>query len=308
MPVPDSKIRQGLWRLADPKISITSAASMAIGAASAARDGHFSLFWVLVLGLAMFCMEVAKNAWGDVFDYDSGTDLAVAEEDRTDFSGGKRVMVDGLLTRGQTWAVAGLFGLGGLALGALIVFQREASVFWLGVVALVLGWSYHGPPLQLAYRGLGELAVVLIYGPAIALATYVMLVGQYSATVAWAALPLGLSIAAFLWVNEFPDHDADRGAGKRNLVVRLGKHRASRLLPVIYLATFGLLALQLLTGMLPAWAALGFAAVLPAAAAMYWCWSDPETFHRHKPVQPMALLTFVLLSAGTTAGILIGAP
>ena len=69
----DAKLREGFWRLADPKISITSAASMAVGAAPAAGDAGFSWLWLLVLGLALFCMEVAKNAWGDVYDYDSGT-------------------------------------------------------------------------------------------------------------------------------------------------------------------------------------------------------------------------------------------
>ncbi len=173
-------LKAGFWRLADPKISITSVASMAIGASMAAGHPDFSWPWLLVLGLAMFCMEVAKNAWGDVFDYDSGTDLAVAPEDRTDFSGGKRVMVDGLLSRQQTWAVAAIFSLGGLILGALMVFLREPSLFWLGSLALFLGWSYHGPPLQFAYRGLGELDVVIIYGPMIALATYALMSGQYS--------------------------------------------------------------------------------------------------------------------------------
>ncbi len=304
----NDSFRRGLWRLADPKISITSAASMAIGAAMAARDGSFSLAWLLVLGVAMFCMEVAKNAWGDVIDYDSGTDLAVAPEDRTNFSGGKRVMVDELLSRGQTWGVAAVFGLAGLALGALIVFLREPGVFWLGTAALLLGWSYHGPPLKLAYRGLGELDVLAIYGPGIALCTYVMMIGHYSADVVFAGLPLGLLIAAFLWVNEFPDYYADLGAGKLHLVARLGKRRASRVLPLIYLLAFAVLGLQIRQGLLPPAAALGFVALAPAAGAVYWCWREPDTFHRQRPVQPLALLAFVLLSAGTTAGILLGPP
>ncbi len=303
----DAKLRTGFWRLADPKISITSAASMAIGAALAAGDARFSWPWLLVLGLAMFCMEVAKNAWGDVYDYDSGTDLAVKPEDRTDFSGGKRVLVDAILTRRQTWAIAFGFGFAGLALGALMVFGREPSVFWLGALGLVLGWSYHGPPLQLAYRGFGELDVVICYGPVIALSTYVLMTGHCAAAPVWLSVPLGLLIAAFLWVNEFPDYHADLGAGKNNLVARLGKRRAARMLPVIYLAGFGLLAaLPFLTGM-PTAIWLGFLALPAAGLAVYWTLRDPEYFHRHKPVQPMALLAFVLYSAGVTAGVLIGA-
>jgi 1,4-dihydroxy-2-naphthoate octaprenyltransferase len=305
-PMTHHNFRTGLWRLADPKISITSAASMAIGAALAADHAAFSWAWLLVLGLAMFCMEVAKNAWGDVYDYDSGTDLAVLPEDRTDFSGGKRVMVDEILSRRQTWAIALGFGALGLVLGAVVVILREPSVFWLGTLGLALGWSYHGPPLRLAYRGLGELDVVVVYGPIIALSTYVVMTGQYAALPIWLAIPLGLFIAAFLWVNEFPDYHADLGAGKYNLVARCGKHRAAQLLPLIYLAGFAVLAaLPRMTG-LPGTVAFGFLALPPAVMAVYWTLQDPHTFHRHRPVQPAALLAFVLYSTGAATGVLTG--
>lgn len=304
--MPDNKLQTGFWRLADPKISITSVASMSVGASLAATHPNFSWAWLIMLGAAMFCMEVAKNAWGDIYDYDSGTDLAVKPEDRTDFSGGKRVLVDEILTRRQTWAIALLFGALGLALGAAIVFLREPSVFWLGTLGLVLGWSYHGPPLQLAYRGLGELDVVLCYGPIIALSTYLIQTGHYAAEPVWLSLPLGILIAAFLWVNEFPDYEADLGAGKNNLVARLGKRTAARMLPLIYCAAFLLLAvLPGLTGM-PAAIALGFIAAVPAAAVTYWTLQDPEFFHRRKPVQPAALLSFVLYSVGVSAGVIVG--
>lgn len=279
---------------------------MAIGASLAAGHGGFSWSWLLVLGLAMFCMEVAKNAWGDVYDFDSGTDLAVKPEDRTEFSGGKRVLVDGILTRRQTWGIAFGAGGAGLVLGALVVFGREPAVFWLGALGLALGWSYHGPPLQLAYRGLGELDVVICYGPIIALSTYVVMTGEYAAGPVWLSLPLGALIAAFLWVNEFPDYHADLGAGKNNLVARLGKPRAALVLPIIYLAGFALLAaLPVATGM-PEWILLGFLALPPAIMAVYWTLRDPQQFHRHKPVQPAALLAFVLYSVGVSCGVLIG--
>ena len=302
----NNKFYEGLYRLADPKISITSLASMTIGGSLAARDGAVSWTWYGVLLIALFCMEVAKNAWGDVIDYDSGTDLAVAPEDRTGFSGGKRVLVDELLTRAQTWGIAIAFSGMGILLGAVIVFVREPAVFLIGVVGLILGWSYHGPPFKLAYHGLGELDVVICYGPLIAVSTYMTQAQDFNPEVVWLAIPLGIFIAAFLWVNEFPDHDADLGASKRNLVVKLGKHRASRLLPVIYLAGFGILAMvPPLTG-LPTLSWLGMIALLPAAYAIWWTWRLPMDFYRTRAVQPAALFTFVLYAAGTGLGVVMG--
>lgn len=302
----NNNLHTGFWRLADPKISITSVTSMAIGAGAAFDHPGFSWTWLLVLGLGMFCMEVAKNAWGDVFDYDSGTDLAVLPEDRTNFSGGKRVLVDKILTRRQTWTIALGFALAGLVLGVLMVFVREPAVFWPGLVGLLLGWSYHGPPLQLAYRGLGELDVVLCYGPIIALSTYILMTGHFAAEVIWLSLPLGILTAAFLWVNEFPDYQADLGAGKNNLVAQLGKQRAAQLLPVIYLLAFALLlALPSLVGA-PLSIYAGLLAVPPALLACVWVWRDPEAFHRQKPAQPAALFAFVLYAAGVTGGLVLG--
>jgi 1,4-dihydroxy-2-naphthoate octaprenyltransferase len=278
---------------------------MVVGGSVAAVDGPLSWAWLAVTGLALFAVEVAKNAWGDVFDYDSGTDLAVAPEDRTDFSGGKRVLVDGLLTRRQTWAMAIGFGGAGVALGAAIVFLHEPAAFWVGAVGFALGWSYHGPPLKLAYRGLGELDVVLCYGPLISLGTYVIQTGAWSWTVFWLSLPLGIFIAAFLWVNQFPDYAADKSADKNNLVVRFGRHAASRTLPLIYVAGFALLAVLPLAGF-PVYVLLGLAGLPTAAYACAKVWAEPDTFYRRYPAQPAALLSFVLYSLGAGAGMLMG--
>jgi len=303
-----SSFWSGLWRLADPKISITSIAAMLVGASVAWREDSLSWYWLLLTGLAFFAMEVAKNAWGDIYDFDSGTDLAVKPEDRTDFSGGKRVLVDELLTRQQTWGIAFAFGLLGVLLGVLIVVFKAPAAIWIGLVGLVLGWSYHGPPLQMAYRGLGELDVVLCYGPLLCLATYVIQTNSYSMEVLLMSLPLGVLIAAFLWVNEFPDFHADAAHGKHNLVVRLGKTQASRLLPLFYLAA------AILCLVMPWLTAVGFETylslvfVIPGLLASYWVWQQPLDFYRHKPAQPMALLSFVLYALGIAVAALFHGP
>ena len=296
---------QGFWRLADPKISVTSLACMAVGGSAAAVDGPIHWSWLLVTGAALFCMEVAKNAWGDVIDFDSGTDLAVEAADRTPFSGGKRVLVDGLLTRGQTWAMALGFGGVGCALGAWIVFAQAPEALWIGLVGLALGWSYHGPPLRLAYRGLGELDVVLCYGPLISLATYVIQRRAWSWDVVWLSVPLGLFTAAFLLVNEFPDYRADVGAQKRNLVVQLGRERASRLVVLVYaLALAAVLALPALG--LPATTLLGLLVLPLAIAVCRIVRRDPEAFYRSAPAQPLALLAFVGYALAVAIGVVVG--
>src|SRR6185369_742399 len=175
---------------------------------------------------------------GDITDFDSGADLNVAPEDRSPFSGGRRVLVDGLLTRGQTLAVAvAAYGLA-IASGLAIMFLREPRVLWLGLAGVGLAWAYTTPPLKLAYRGLGELAVAVAYGPLICCGTYLVQRRALPLEILWLSVPVGLLIAAFLWINQFPDYRADLKADKRNWVVRLGRGPASKVFATLIASAF----------------------------------------------------------------------
>ena len=295
----------GFWRLADPKITLASVASMLVGVAAAAHDGPLAPGWLVLTVLGIFCVEVAKNASGEVVDYDSGTDLAIRPDERSPFSGGKRVMVDGLLTRGETVGIAAAGYAAAVAIGLAITFLRDASVFWLALAGVLLALFYHAGPIRLAYRGLGELAVALAYGPLIASGTYLVQRGEVTALPVLASLPLGLLVAAFLWINEFPDCRADRDAGKLTLVVRLGRERAALAFAAIFGVAFALLAVLPAFGV-PAAAWLGFVALPTAVMAWRGLRQDPASIARIVPAQGLTLMTFVLYAAGAAGGLLFG--
>lgn len=295
---------EGIWRLADPKITLASVASMILGTSAAAHDGALTLGWLALTVVGVFCIEVAKNASGEVVDFDSGTDLAVADRDRSPFSGGKRVLVDRLLTRGQVKTVAGAAYAGAIAVGLAIVAWREPRVLWLGLLGVAGAFFYHAPPLKLSYRGLGELAVGVCYGPLIASGTYLVQRGSLSSKVIWLSVPLGALIASFLWINEFPDYEADRGAGKRTLVVRLGRRAASRMFAVIVALAYLAVAALPLAG-LPSTILLGLAGLPFGVAAALRLAQDPQATPRIVPAQAWTLLSFLLMAAGAGLGLLI---
>jgi 1,4-dihydroxy-2-naphthoate polyprenyltransferase len=303
-PVPVGTFGAGLWRLADPKISLASMASIALGTAAAAHDGTLAWGWLVRTMGGIFFIEVAKNASGELFDFDSGTDLAVAPEDRSPFSGGKRVLVDALLTRRQTILIAAVAYALGAAAGLVIAVAREPRVLWIGVVGMALAYFYHSPPFRLSYRGLGEPAVALCYGPLVCAGTYLVQRGRISPDVVLLSLPLGVLIAAFLWINEFPDYEADRVAGKRTLVVRLGRPRAARAFAAIVATAIGVLALLPLIG-LPPGVLLGLVAMPFGIAAALRLLREPEVTARIVPAQAWTLLCFVLAAVGSGLGLLL---
>lgn len=296
----------GIWRLADPKISLASAASMTLGAAAAAAAGPIAWGWLALTVLGIFFVEVAKNASGEVVDFDSGTDQAIQPGERSPFSGGKRVLVDGLLTRSQTIAVATACYLAALVVGLVIVFYREPHVLEYALVGVALAYFYHAGPLRLSYRGLGEAAVALAYGPLICVGTYLVQRGTIAPAPLLLSIPLGLLIAAFLWANEFPDARADQQAGKRTLVVRLGRPEASRALVFILVTAFTLLAALPLIGV-PIGAWLGLLAIGPAVQAARNLLAGPEDMQRIVPAQAQLLLAFVLYAVAVAVGLLIDA-
>lgn len=283
----------GLWRLADPKVSLASFASLFLGASAATIAGPLAWDWLALTVAAIFAVEVAKNASGEVFDFDSGVDQAVAAQDRSPFSGGKRVLVDGLLTRAQTWGIA----LAGYALaigaGLWLVYVCGRNVLAPGVIGLTLAYFYHAPPLRLSYRGFGELAVAFAYGPLIANGTFVVLTGGRNPLLLLLSLALGLLIAAFLVANEFPDYRADAAGGKRNLVVRLGRPRAAWLFAGLVLAA---LLIHVTAAWLSGgyWLLLALPAWIPAGRAARCLIREPEHVPDIVPAQAATLLAFVL--------------
>jgi len=296
----------GVARLADPKITLASASSLLLGSAAAARHGNLDWGWLAVTVAGIFFVEVAKNASGEIVDFRSGADLAVAPEDRSPFSGGKRVIVDGVMSVRGTAVVAAVCYAAAAVAGLLVVTGRDRRVLALGVAGLALAFFYHAPPFRLAYRGLGELAVAFAYGPLVACGTYLVQRGALAdpALVVLSA-GLGALVSAFLLANEFPDARADEASGKRTLVVRLGRARAARVFGVVQALGFGAVACAPVWGA-PRLAWLGLAGLPFGFAAWRRLTAEGERTHRVVAAQAWALAGFVLMALGSAVGLALG--
>lgn len=232
----------GFWQLADPKIWIASTVSMIVAAALAYNlKGAFNLYWFVWTVVGIYLIEIGKNAINEVVDYDSGVDTFVTKEERTAFSGGKKTIVDGKLTVLEAKVIAILTMAAAALIGIYISVYREPKVFIIGVIGFTLSIIYSLPPFKLAYRGLGELTVGLTFGPLIILGTYLVQTHTISPEIILVSLPIALLITNVLWINQYPDYNADKKGAKMNWVVRLGRKKAV----VIYILLFVLSYLSL---------------------------------------------------------------
>jgi 1,4-dihydroxy-2-naphthoate octaprenyltransferase len=207
------------------------------------------------------------------------------------------------MNRQQTIVTAAVFYILGITAGLAIVFYHEPKIFIVGLIGVTFAYFYNAPPLKLSYRGFGELAVAITYGPLICCGTYLVLCHKLPAAVVALSVPLGILIAAFLVINEFPDRKADLGARKMNLVVQLGEKRAGQLYMVMIVTAFvGILFLPQ-TG-LPNTVWLGFIGLPFGAASARRVVATKETVSLI-PAQHWMLMSFVLTAVGLGIGLLV---
>ncbi|TLZ58168.1 MAG: 1,4-dihydroxy-2-naphthoate octaprenyltransferase [Methanobacteriota archaeon] len=222
----------------------------------------FNLPFFLLCFLGAVFIHLGANMANDAWDFRSGNDANVHH--LNPFAGGSRVLIRGVLNPRTHLAVALTFlGLGSL-IGILLVTQVGWPLLWIGIFGVAVAYSYVGPPLRLAHRGLGEIAVALEFGPVTVLGTYYVLARTFDPAAIVLSISLGLLVAGILWINEVPDIPADSAVGKRTLVVRLGVPRATTVFGGIIGAAYLVLVLGVVLAGLTPWTLLALFA-LPLA-------------------------------------------
>jgi 1,4-dihydroxy-2-naphthoate octaprenyltransferase len=249
-----------------PFLSAT-AVPVLLGIAVAASHGAFTWWTALLTLIGGSFAHLAINVTNDVFDTLSGADEANTTP--TMFSGGSRVAVYDLVTiRGLAAIAIGLFGAAA-AIGLLLVAVTQSmTLLWIGVAGIVVGVAYTAPPLKLVYRGLGEIAVALGFGPIMLLGAYVVQTGELAWEPFVLSLVPGILIALILYVNEIPDRRSDAEAGKRTLPVRLSPATVRSGYLVAAFAAFAIVLGGVVGGLFP-WPAIVALAAVPIALRVH---------------------------------------
>jgi len=213
-------------------------------------------FWLtLFAGIAM---HIAANTFNDYFDWKAGTDK-VNNSYFLPYSGGSRSIELGLISEKALFRVALISLLISASLGVILAIISGPLVLLFGLVGAFSSYFYTAPPLRLAARrGLGELVVGLNFGPLATAGTVYALTGQVTLVDFLIGVPIGLLTTAILWINQFPDEQADRQTGKINLVVVLGARQARWGYLLLLVGAFGLLLYWLITGLFPIGMLLAF--------------------------------------------------
>lgn len=241
-----------------PHFLLLSVVLVFLGTAIGWYDGAFHLGYALLAFVGLLLCHISVNVLNDYFDYRSGIDLKTR---RTPFSGGSGILPASLLPPQQVlWfglislllaVPIGLFfviKVGGLLLPLLLL--GALCVLLYTPVLTRLGWPEWAPG-----AGLGSLPV---------LGAYFVQTGAYTLPALIAAIPSGILVHNLLFLNEFPDAEADAQAHRKTLPIIIGKARSSIIYSILTVLVYLWIIGGVSAGLMPAFSLLGLL-TLPVA-------------------------------------------
>jgi 1,4-dihydroxy-2-naphthoate octaprenyltransferase len=247
-------------RAARPNFLVLAPLCAGLGVALAWQQGEPpALLDTLLVLVGALLAHAAVNLFNEYEDFVSGLDLITR---RTPFSGGSGALPE--TPSAALRVLLAAFGTLGLvvAIGLYFLWLRGFPMLVLGAagVALVLTytrWITRSPIICLLAPGLG-------FGPVMILGSLVALGARLDTAAVTVSVISLLLVSELLLINQIPDAEADAKAGRRHLVITLGQPSAARLVGALLLGSYGVLAVCILAGWLPAWTAVALAPV-PAA-------------------------------------------
>lgn len=285
-----------------PAFLLLTPACVALGVASASASGAHILISDLVLALlGAIAAHISANMFNEYFDYKSDLDSRTL---RTPFSGGSGTLQQYPEVAGYTLAIAtATLGLT-ILIGVYFALTRGAMIIPLGLVGLVLiatytQWLTRHP---LAYL----LSTGLAFGPLMVLGTHFALTGAYGLTALLISLIPFFLVNNLLLLNQFPDVDADRSVGRKNIPMILGRQKASIIFGVFLLLVYLLISVSVMLHYLPALAALGLLTVLLAVPTFMGVYRHADEVNSLLPYMSMNVLINITTPLLVAAGIFWG--
>jgi 1,4-dihydroxy-2-naphthoate polyprenyltransferase len=208
------------WFLAARPRTLPAAASPVImGMALAYDDGAFHLWSALAALVGALLIQIGTNFANDYFDHEKGVD--------TDYrSGPIRATQAGLVSPREMITAAGVVFGAAILVGIYLVMRGGWPIAVIGLSGIACGYLYTGGPYPIGYIGLGDLFVLIFFGPVAVGGTYYVQAQAVTAESIIVGLAAGLLSTAILTVNNLRDIETDAAAGKYTLAVRFGSRFA----------------------------------------------------------------------------------
>ncbi len=274
----------------------------AVAGLLAVRQHGFAAGWFVLAFIGIVLAHVSNNLLNDLFDTDTGLDTG--NYPRALYA--PHPILSGMITRAGLIGAAAAVNLAGVVILAVLTGARGPVVLAFGLAGIVLNVAYTAPPLRLKKRGLGELDVLLVWGPLMIAGTYYSAVGSVPWRVWVAGIPYGLLCTAVLMGKHIDKLPWDEAEGIRTLPVMLGEARARVVTNGLMVGFYVVVVACVLIDALP-WPVLASFGALPllARAVKALRRPRPERPPRGFPVWPLWFAAFAFTHTRRAGALLV---
>ena len=230
------------WLIATRAMALVlSFISATIAGLLALQAGRFNLGVWLLLALGLVMAHGTNNLMNDYIDYARGVDKG--NYFRAQY--GPQPLEHGLMTKRQLLSYAAGTGLIAAAAGAVLIAYRGGLTPMLMAAGALLVLFYTFP---LKYVGLGELVLLLVWGPLMVGGGYYVFTGVWEWNVALAGLAYSLGVTAALMGKHIDKLDMDAAKRIRTLPVLLGERPARYTTLTLIVLQYVVVGILIVTG------------------------------------------------------------
>ncbi|MDQ3909720.1 MAG: prenyltransferase [Thermoproteota archaeon] len=240
------------------------------------------LFYAVLTYIGVVFLHASVDLLNDYWDYKRGIDMATR---RTKFSGGTGVLPENLLTPRTVYTAGIIFLILGGSIGAYFVAIRGLAIAVILGFAVVTIYFYS---TQIVNAGLGELFVA-IKGAMIVLGSLYVQNAMIEPAALYDGAIVGILSATVLFINSFPDYEADKSKGRRTLVIILGRKTGSIMFPVFIIAVYALIIGGIFLGFTKFYSLLTFASVPIALKSVILLRKQPQAVDKMVPAMASAV-------------------
>jgi len=238
------------WFLASRPWSLSMTfVSIATGFAYASANHGFSTGLFLLTLLAGILGHLAANLMNDYLDVKNGVDFdsVLTAQYRP------HPLLEGKIALKSVYRVSVIMFFMTAMIGLYLVFIKGLLLLWIGMAGLFLALSYTAPPFKYKYKGLGEIGVLLIWGPLMTGGSYFI----QSQTMTWdiiiVSIPIGLLVALVLLINNVRDYTSDSSQNIKTLPIIFSKQGGLHIYTGIIMLTYLWVIVISLIGPLSPW-------------------------------------------------------
>ena len=188
------------------------------------------LAFVIILFCAMM-IQIITNFFNEIYDFKSGAD----NENRL---GPARSVATGKISLQAMRKVTITLVIITFLAGLYLVSISDYYILLIGIVSLYFSWAYTGGPFPLAYKGLGDVFVIVFFGFVAVCGSFYIYTGYLDSFIIIASFVPGILSANILAANNIRDIATDKKAGKITLAVRLGEKRSVALYTVMMFVVY----------------------------------------------------------------------